>query len=72
MTEPKLKGYQPTQTLDTLTPPSSAPAYKPYSMELVMSVIDQLHTRIQNVESDLRAALEKISNLEQKVNGGEA
>ena len=32
---------------------------------MLMSVIDQLHTRIQNVETDLRHAHEKISKLEQ-------
>ena len=35
------------------------------SLELLMNVIDQLYTRIQNVETDLRHAHEKISKLEQ-------
>lgn len=73
----KADGYQPKNEPKTTVPPTSGPAYKPIRKTteeavqelldaniMLMNVIDQLHMRIKNVESDLRQALEKISRLE--------
>lgn len=63
---------------NTITPPSSGPAYKPIRKSteeavqdlldaniMLMNVIDQLHERIKKVEAELRQAHGKISKLEQ-------
>lgn len=60
-------GYQPTQTLDPIIPPSSGPAYKPKSPVFTPCDIYQLQERIRKVEAELRQAHGKISKLERLV-----